>query len=79
VYKVTICFVQTTSNNQDSTFGHQIDKATPEPNQELQSVTKGPALVDMRLIIAKIKKLGSPLDFQCYSSADAHFIIYIYI
>lgn len=32
----------------------------------------------MRLIIAKIKKLGSPLDFQCYSSANAHFIIYIY-
>ena len=29
------------------------------PVQELQSVTKGPALIDMRLIIAKIKKLGS--------------------
>ena len=26
--------------------------------EELQSVTKGPALVDLRLIVAKIKKLG---------------------
>ena len=29
--------------------------------QELQSFTKGPALVDLRLVIAKIKKLSSPL------------------
>ena len=28
--------------------------------QELQSFTKGPALVDLRLVIAKIKKLSSP-------------------
>lgn len=38
--------------------------------EELQSVTKGPALVDMRLIIAKIKKLGSDLTQTATNAAN---------
>lgn len=38
--------------------------------EELQSVTKGPALVDLRLIVAKIKKLGSDLTQTASNAAS---------
>ena len=37
--------------------------------EELQGVTKGPALVDLRLIIAKIRKLGGDLSETAQSAA----------
>lgn len=37
--------------------------------EELQGVTKGPALVDLRLIIAKIRKLGGDLSETAQTAA----------
>mmetsp|Transcript_6578 Transcript_6578/g.15226 ORF Transcript_6578/g.15226 Transcript_6578/m.15226 type:complete len:600 (+) Transcript_6578:53-1852(+) len=39
-------------------------------HEELQSFTKGPALVDLRLVIAKIKKLSSDLTMTATNAAS---------
>lgn len=46
--------------------------------EELQSVTKGPALVDLRLIVAKIKKLGRTSAETCAGTVETRFLSHFF-